>query len=65
MVLGKIQQDRHGGMLPIFKSSVKSSFQDCLSRQVAEGVQIRRFDNEVLNENQNGTNQPYGRTSVS
>ena len=45
----KHQHDRHSGLLADFKARVKISFQDCLSRQVAEGVHIRRSENEVLN----------------
>ena len=46
----KHQHERHGGMPADFKARVKSSFQDCLSRQVAaEGFYIRRSEQEVLN----------------
>ena len=45
----KHQHDRHSGLPADFKARVKISFQDCLSRQVAEGVHIRRSKNEVLN----------------
>ena len=43
------QQDRHHGAEASYKARVKYSFQDCLSRQIAEGVYIRRCENEVLN----------------
>ena len=43
------QQDSHNGAEENFAASVKSSFKDCLTRQIAEGVHIRRCDGEVLN----------------
>ena len=45
----KHQQAKHYGAEADFKAKVKYSFKDCLSRQVAEGVCIRRCEKEVLN----------------
>ena len=45
----KHQQNKHSGAEQDFAANVKSSFQDCLSRQIAEGVHIRRCKKEVLN----------------
>ena len=45
----KHQDERHNGTPADFKAKVKRCFKDCLSRQVAEGVYIRRCKNEVLN----------------
>ena len=45
----KHQQDRHGGGEADYQAKVICSFKDCLSRQIAEGVQIRRCEKEVLN----------------
>jgi hypothetical protein len=45
----KHQTDKHSGVEPEFKAKVKYCFQDCLSRQVAEGVCIRRCQIEILN----------------
>ena len=43
------QQEMHGGQAPDFKCSVLKTFKDPLSRQVCEGVQIRRLPGGVLN----------------
>ena len=43
------QVDRHEGAEADFTAKVTQSFRDCLSRQVSEGVYIRRSDKEVLN----------------
>ena len=43
------QTERHAGTEADFQASVKCSFKDCLSRQVSEGVHIRRCKHEVLN----------------
>ena len=43
------QVEKHYGMEAKFEAKVKMSFKDCLSRQIAEGVAIRRSDQEVLN----------------
>ena len=43
------QQEMHGGQEPDFKCSVLKTFKDPLSRQVCEGVQIRRLPGGVLN----------------
>ena len=45
----KHQQDRHFGAEADFQARIKSSFKDCLSRQVSEGVYIRRSEKETLN----------------
>ena len=45
----KHQQDAHHGAQADFKASVKYKFKDCLSRQIAEGVAIRRCGKNVLN----------------
>ena len=45
----KHQEERHNGAPADFQAKVKACFKDCLSRQVAEGVYIRRCENEVLN----------------
>ena len=47
----KHQEDRHNGAAATFEAKVVSSYQDCLSRQISEGVQIRRSKNMVLNSN--------------
>ena len=47
--ISKHQQEKHRGMEPEFQTKVMFSFQDCLSRQVAEGVSIRRCKTEILN----------------
>ena len=39
----------HGGAEPDFKYSVLKTFKDPLSRQVCEGVNIRRLPGGVLN----------------
>ena len=41
--------EKHAGAEPDFAAKVKSSFSDCLSRQIAEGVHIRRCEKVVLN----------------
>ena len=43
------QVDRHEGAEADFTAKVTQSFRDCLSRQVSEGVYIRRSEKEVLN----------------
>ena len=45
----KHQNEKHAGTLPNFKAKVLYIFQDCLSRQTAEGVCIRRCKKEILN----------------
>ena len=45
----KHQQDKHSGADADFSAEVLGSFKDCLSRQVSEGVHIRRCGQEVLN----------------
>ena len=43
------QTEKHNGAEPTFKAKVIYGFKDCLSRQVAEGVCIRRCKTELLN----------------
>ena len=43
------QAEMHGGQDPDFKYSVLKTFKDPLSRQICEGVQIRRLSGGVLN----------------
>ena len=43
------QTDRHALAEADFKARVVGSYRDCLSRQIAEGVQIRRCEKETLN----------------
>ena len=43
------EQDHHFGAETEFKARVKYSFKDCLTRQIAEGVAIRRCEKMVLN----------------
>ena len=45
----KHQSQKHAGVLPNFKAKVPYSFQDCLSRQTAEGVCIRRCKKDIMN----------------
>ena len=40
--MSKHQTEKHAGQQADFKGSVTGKFRDCLSRQVSEGVQIRR-----------------------
>ena len=43
------QKDKHGGAAADFQARVRCGFKDCLSRQISEGVHIRRCEGEVLN----------------
>ena len=43
------QQRKHNGLPGRYKARLTGSFMDCLSRQVSEGVEIRRSSVEVLN----------------
>ena len=45
----KHQQKKHNGQPGNFNAKVIDSYSDCLSRQVSEGVRIRRCDKEILN----------------
>ena len=45
----KHQTTSHAGVPATFKARVVESYKDCLTRQIAEGVYIRRSNNEVLN----------------
>ena len=42
------QDEKHTGLPPNFKAEVLETFKDCLSRQVAEGVEIRRGGPGIL-----------------
>ena len=43
------QAEQHGGQAPLFTTKVTGRYRDCLTRQVAEGVAIRRCQTAVLN----------------
>ena len=43
------QQEEHRGEAGNFKAKVVKSFRDCLTRQISEGVYLRRSDEHVLN----------------
>ena len=45
----KHQSEVHNGMDGEYKAKVKYSYNDSLSRQVAEGVLIRRSEKNILN----------------
>ena len=45
----KHQDERHNGAATDFQAKVQACFKDCMYRQVAEGVFIRRCKNKVLN----------------
>ena len=45
----KHQRKNHNGQPGGYTAKVTGSYRDCLSRQVGEGVSIRRCDKEVLN----------------
>ena len=45
----KHQDEKHAGREAMFRAKVTGTFRDCLSRQVSEGVYIRRSDKQVLN----------------
>ena len=45
----KHQDEKHEGRQAQFKAKTTGVFRDCLSRQVSEGVYIRRSDKTVLN----------------
>ena len=45
----KHQLEKHVGVEADFKSKVVCSYQDCLTRQISEGVHIRRCDKNILN----------------
>ena len=45
----KHQINRHQGAPADFKAKVVESCKDCLTRQISEGVRIRRSEKEVLN----------------
>ena len=43
------QAEQHEGQPPHFTTKVTGRYRDCLTRQVAEGVAIRRCKTAVLN----------------
>ena len=45
----KHQVDAHNGMEADFSAKDLSSYNNCLSRQIAEGVTIRRCEKKILN----------------
>ena len=45
----KHQRRKHGGAPGSYKARVVGSYKDCLTRQVGEGVSIRRCPVEILN----------------
>ena len=45
----KHQEEKHSSQPAVFDAKVTGSYKDCLSRQVAEGVAIRRCEANVLN----------------
>ena len=45
----KHQNKKHNGAEGNYKAKVTGGYRDCLSRQVSEGVSIRRCEVEVLN----------------
>ena len=47
--MNKHQTNKHNNEEANFKAKVTGSFKDCLTRQVSEGVSIRRCNVEVLN----------------
>ena len=47
--MGRHSDEKHHGVEANFSARVTGVFRDCLSRQVSEGVSIRRCQNEVLN----------------
>ena len=47
--LTKHQQEKHRGMAAEFAAKVTGTYRDCLSRQISEGVFIRRCDAMLMN----------------
>ena len=45
----KHQVEKHNDRPAEFKAKVMGVFRDCLSRQISEGVEIRRSNRNVLN----------------
>ena len=45
----KHQDEEHDGVPADFGAKVTGVFRDCLSRQVSEGISLRRSDVRVLN----------------
>ena len=43
------QLEKHQGRPAVYTAKVTGTFQDCLSRQVAEGVEIRRCPANLMN----------------
>ena len=53
------QEEKHTGLEPDFEAKVSGVFSDCLTRQVSEGVSLRRSDKRVLN-SKSEWHQPAG-----
>ena len=49
--MAKHQEENHDDRPAVFDAKVTGMYRDCLSRQVAEGVSIRRCRTKVLNSN--------------
>ena len=47
--MSKHQDSKHPGQPGMFAAKVTGTFRDCLSRQVSEGVHIRRCEYQVMN----------------
>ena len=47
--LYKHQQDKHQGGEALYSAKVTGTYKDCLSRQVAEGVEMRRCTSNLMN----------------
>jgi hypothetical protein len=45
----KHQDEKHGGCEAMSRAKVSGTFRDCLSRQVSDGVHIRRSEKNILN----------------
>ena len=45
----KHQEEEHAGLPAEFGAKVTGMFKDCLSRQISEGVSLRRSNERVLN----------------
>ena len=54
----KHQAEKHAGQQPTFDGKVTGMFRDCLSRQVSEGVQIRRCAGENIMNSKSEWHQP-------
>ena len=45
----KHQVEKHNDLQADFSAKVTGSFEDCLTRQISEGISLRRCDKMVLN----------------